>query len=40
MNWIAFGSPDYVAASALRENADPVRPQIAHARAFVAKNVR
>jgi tetratricopeptide (TPR) repeat protein len=30
----------YVAAIALTENADPVRPQIAHARAFVAKSVR
>jgi tetratricopeptide (TPR) repeat protein len=28
----------YVAAIALAENADPVRPQIAHARAFVARS--
>ena len=28
----------YAAAVALAENADPVRPEIAQARAFVAKN--
>jgi tetratricopeptide (TPR) repeat protein len=30
----------YAAAVALTENADPVRPQIAHAREFVARNMR
>src|SRR5262249_16940008 len=30
----------YAAAVALTEGADPVRPQIAHARAFLAKAVR
>ena len=30
----------YAAAVALTENADPVRPQIAHAREFVATSAR
>jgi Flp pilus assembly protein TadD len=30
----------YAAAVALTDNADPVRPQIAHARAFVANSAR
>jgi Flp pilus assembly protein TadD len=30
----------YAAATALTENADPVRPQIEHARAFVATSAR